>query len=462
MPRFRKPIVKAGVYNVATPSGERRTEIITDERIRHWASIHTQMNASGTGFKIPAPWAHSFKGKDGNVFIPGPISMSSPENSGRSDYNAGFWEKLEAMIDPADGLMTLFGEVEVPGDANDAKTPAGKIGKSVRETSIFAAPEFQDGKGNKFNDVLMHVALVTHPIEPGQKNFEEVKEYGLAMSHYAFKLGGAMKMSAIDPPTDQDESTDPFAEDTEDEENDDSEINIATDEDVGTVLPLLRKCGINLPDDVNAANFVSYLKVALGQKSFEGDDDDGEGYGENGKGKKKKGSINQPPEGAEEESAATFMSTNITEATLMSHPVVTGLQAQNQGLLNLLTATAKKNRVDRVNVLVGKGHITQDYANSKLLPQIEAFQMSFAADGNLVPQAVDSVIEALEATAPTQPTKQVQGMAFNNPAMAQMANFMMSATAPEGSDTPVNHQAGFIPLTPDQTKALADNLASMI
>lgn len=458
MPKFRKAIVKAGVYNVANPKGERRTEIITPERIQHWAATHGEMQKTKTGFQIPAPWAHSYKLPDGRVFIPGPVEMSNP-SAGRSDMNAGFWDNLTAEIDPTDGLMTLYGVLDAPGDPADFKTPAGKIGKTVRETSILALPSYPDGKGNEFKDILGHIALVTHPIEPGQTNFEEVKSYALAMSHFAFKLGDAVTMSFPEPPPTEEVDGEEMG-DEEGELEDEDEVTNAVTQDVSTLIPLLRDCGIVLPDDTTITNLVERLQVALGQKSFVDDDED-EGYGENGNDKKKKGSVTKPPEGAEEESSTTFMSTNntpvaLTEATLMSHPVVTGLKAQNDGFLKHITATEKAIRKNRINTLVKNGQIEQKYATEKLLPMAEAFQMNFTPEGNVIPHALDSVLEALEATPAKTAAEKLPG--FVNPQMAAMAGFMMSASAPEGSDTPTDPNLGFVPLKAEEIASAADQL----
>lgn len=57
MAKFKKPIVSAGVFLVGNDQGGRHTEVLTKDRLHHWAKTFGVMKKNGV--RIPAPWAHS-------------------------------------------------------------------------------------------------------------------------------------------------------------------------------------------------------------------------------------------------------------------------------------------------------------------------------------------------------------------------------------------------------------------
>ncbi len=339
--KFSKPIVSAGKYNVPTEKGPDREETITANRLRHWALQHGEMVKQG--LKIPAPWAHNGEG---------PLQIGSDGTLKSSKDNAGFWEKL--WVD--NGM--LWGIVDVPSEED-----AIKIGKSVQETSVFVRPKFIDGKGSEWEDSLMHIALVTHPVEAGQGNFVPEKD-GLTLS-----------MS----------------------QNTQMNVDITGNSSTLSLNEVLKKlrevAEIGLPENTTESNLIDRLMSALMQKEISDKD------------KLETGTTRRPPSKSVEQPSTVAIamafnteqiksivdskvinpktSKEFTEVDLLKgNEPVTMSQTPNvpkevennpafQSLKNsvgfLMSHTATLTKVgftDRINALVSKGVISKDYVET--------------------------------------------------------------------------------------------------
>lgn len=413
-------------------------EAVSGRRIQHWQNEINRYLANGN--RLPAPFAHfdpdSKKplifGKDGTLL--------------RSDLNGGFWDKAEAAADPDLGI-TLFAELEADGDENNVNTPAGKIGKTVRETSVFVVPEFEDGHGNKYTDFPAHIALVTHPIQPGQPNFESISPQGtlaLAMSQLAYmavppqtknRLGSSDEPKGSKPPKDD---TLPQGDPTP---AGSVPLN-ASSPSLDQIIAQLRQCGIALPQDTNEQNFLSYLSVALGQKSLTDGGDEG--------------SVYEPPEGATQKSPApvAMSSTPITaenfasisREVFMSHPAAKDLAATNEVLLNALTAQARTARRARIDAIIAAHPEMKEYAEKTLVPMLDTFQMSLAPNSPAPP--LDTILAGLEAMPPSPAAQASQ----RNALLQHTAQLAMSAQAPPN---PFVSMSGAAPTGAD-TKSVLD------
>lgn len=167
--KFRKEIVTEGKFKTYDKaSGKYTLKTISKTDLDKAVSTFNTMKAKG--LKVPAPWKHDFNITAFSKFEEGNEGLLED-----STKNAGFWDSLE-VTQREDGKYALVGEIEAPGDPKNPDTPAGKIGTSVKDTSIYMRRglELTDGSGEVLENALMHIALVTHPIEPNQKNFEEI------------------------------------------------------------------------------------------------------------------------------------------------------------------------------------------------------------------------------------------------------------------------------------------------
>jgi hypothetical protein len=170
---FEKVIVTEGNYKQVDKNGKPYIRHVSKEDLEQAALTAKEMTEAG--HKIPGPWKHDFEITAFNKVEEGNGGLL--EDSTR---NAGFWKRIWTRVNDS-GKTELVGAVEAPGDKNDPDTPAGKIGTQVQDTSIYLRDKFVDGTGKEWKKALMHVALVTHPIEPGQQNFQEGDTY-VAMS----------------------------------------------------------------------------------------------------------------------------------------------------------------------------------------------------------------------------------------------------------------------------------------
>jgi hypothetical protein len=359
--RFKKPIVTTGVYTI--PGDVPRKVKINQERLAHWKAQFDKMKEAGVS--VPAPWNHSKEAL--------PMSVGNDGTLPRSDINAGWWDRLWVE----DG--TLWGELDVPQSAD-----AVKIGTNVKETSIYVRPDFEDGSGNKWQDSLMHIALVTHPIENGQGNFTPVgDESGLAisMSHLTEPLEMASPEKAEEQVSSNPVGVSP---DRENSQN-----------GVPALLEALRAVMIDLPEDTNDTNFMERLLVALRQKKASEHPEDK--------------SVSKPPEGAKEQPAPVAMSQENAkeieassddkqlEEVVMSHPKFQAAQKTVNFLMGHIGNQHKEQLASRRDTLISEGKITEEYAAQHLNPSIDGFQMSFGEDGSVSECAAAQIMDALEA-----------------------------------------------------------------
>jgi len=367
MARFEKEILPPGYYRVSDGKGGFRWEHLTRERLAKWAAQHTAMKAAG--FNLPAPWSHSRESV--------PVQMGTDGTLPRSDINAGFWESLS--IDPKTGA--LKGILEVPGDKNDPNTPAGKVSTSVKEVSVYGVPSFTMGDtGQTFTDTLAHIALVTHPIQPGQKNF-------VAIPSGAPSGTLALAMSSMGDPNDTDPASDGIG----------LPAKAQVTSTVQSLLPLLASRGIVLPVDTNDSNLVERLSVALMQPASQATPPAAATQPP-----APNSSIRTPPPGAQAKTPVTVaMSTgnttvsdpNATLDTVMSHPQVQAMKSNMDQMSAHINSLEKQKRADRIATLVSHGRITKAYSDAYLKPQLDAFQMSFGATTS---HQLDTLLVALE------------------------------------------------------------------
>lgn len=385
MKTVTKKIVRANTYAIPGPNNSSRKEKVTAERIKNWASIGTTMLKAG--LRIPAPINHDFKAL--------PVSIG---NNGLTDAakNQGFWTKLAAKPDE-DGIMSLYGELEVPDNIAD------KVGSTIQETSIYVRPTWTDGLGRLWKDAPMHIALVNNPIEPNQSNFEEGS---LALS---------MSMEANDTLEDQGSanSTTGSAEAQADPSSplQNSACNIQE------LLSQLREVGrIDLPEDTLPDNLPERLLAALRQKRLSELEDD-----------ETEGTTRQPPKNSKEPSRPIVMSqtpaTPVTpeltaeqaNALVMAHPAYKHATETARNLLAHATNAARRSLQTRVSRLQKAGICTKEYADKYLVPHIANHSVAFNDDGSPIASPVEVILEGLEGMTPPAQTNPAMAMSHGKP-----------------------------------------------
>lgn len=380
---FRKKIIQPGTYYVPKKGGG-TTELKVDrKRSEGWAVTLKRM--LDNGLQIPAPWQHDSS-------EPTPFSQNG-KKAIPSKNNAGYWRKFWTEKDGS-----LYGELEVD-NPEDAK----KVGTNVTEVSPYIKPTWTDGANNSYEDVFTHVALVTHPVIPGQDNFSQVDSES---SQPAI----ALSLSMLDPE---------FA------------LSVQVEPDAAelfeSILQGLRGIGVVLPEDTTDENFLDRLRSALLQKQTDVQE------------AKKAGSLTVPPPGSQEQPAPLVMSAPDIQTSLISAKdsketilskiasalglkkssepsgektisiTPTGTISMSQAIISetagdqnhpamiALRKQAVNGYKDRIRTLYGQGKITADYANKELNPILDDLALSFDGEGNQEPTVIDQILSPLES-----------------------------------------------------------------
>lgn len=351
--RFEKILLTPGKYNVAYNGSTTVEDEFTVERIANIVNTAQQMRDNG--LRIPIPFKHF----DSNGHTPTPVTISDSGQevdpitgqpvSWDSSINGGFADSVYQNEDGA-----LVGVVDSFGDENDLNTPAGKMGTTVQETSIGLAKRYVDGKGNVYNDALVHIAACIKAVEPDQSNFvllnsEDVSKVTGDLSIVSMS-SQLVTMTAPGSSGMQNEQ-DRFLCGDSDPEIDGENLTA----DVPSLLNLLRKLEspIDLPADTTDINLVERLVIAVNQKICDEESDEQIEPGE-GNAKPK------PPQDAQEKQGTYTMT---TPAAVVPTPP----SEESLLLMSMLANQHKSGLETRIAALKAKG-ITDDMLNKHVTP----------------------------------------------------------------------------------------------
>jgi len=363
--KFTKLIARPGTYEASTPTGPERVHLSHD-RLKQWATAFDQMTSAENPLRIPAPWKHD-------------ASKPLSKEERAADNNAGFWEKIWQAKDGS-----LYGQLDVPRDED-----ASKVGTTVQEVSPYVLPNWKDGMGREWGESMMHVALVTHPVTPGQTNFEKVKTKHKGEPAMALALSQLLFADTVQEPKEP--------------ENQAGSIE-ANNASVSDAVAALAQVGVVLPSDTNAENVVERIVTAVqaikGSQTSEGTPA-GQNQDQAGKPTEKPlpiamGENLMKVKVSQDGKSLEFAS---EDECKQFQEIVGKAEAKDDTVKHALafaTDSAKKTYVSRVERLVEQGRITPAVATNKLKPMIEAFEFSLGADGKQATTELDNVLGILE------------------------------------------------------------------
>lgn len=167
MEMYRKMLAMPGLWDTANGPTN-----ITPERNRRWAQKFNEMRR--IGLAPPVPWGHKLSA----VPLMRPDMLPEEQQAAAeqleqaySQWNTGYMEHAE--YDATNGCLYYHGAVP-PGYKLNAAT--GCLENSITGTAIKEVSpgigDWVDGYGNEHKDVIIHAALVTHPVQPGMTGFE--------------------------------------------------------------------------------------------------------------------------------------------------------------------------------------------------------------------------------------------------------------------------------------------------
>lgn len=343
MPTFNKEILKPGTYTVLGLDGSRRVEEITPQRIRKWVAAFNAMKSRG--IHIPAPWGHKLDIKAGTKTD---APLSDPRN------NAGFWNEL--AFDETTGRLT--GVLEVPEIAD-----AEKVGTTIKEVSPLVQAGWVDGLGNKYDEAILHIALCTNPVIPGQENFEPVSDATLqgamacSLSGWMGDLGaGAMPAQQGGALYDNAIAGDPT-------------LAAGMTGTIFEAIRSLRALGLDLPPDTHEGNFLERITVAARAYLSA----------------KRQSMLPGGMDSIQQEPTPVVMS-NTTQNSQESAAYIA--YASNM---------ARQDYERRIAALARSGRLTDAYRQKHIDPLLRSFQLSLDTDGKPKPTQLDMLLEALEA-----------------------------------------------------------------
>lgn len=305
------------------------------------------------GAKIPAPFAH----KDEKGRIPSPVNIvneslidietGEPINW-RSDLNGGFLHDIRYgfYTDPDTGeqMEGVITEIDVFGDSDDPNTPAGKVGKTIQETSFGFEEDMIDSENELYEGYTpLHVAMVVNPVEEKQPNFALAMNKGsekviMMATDYPNQTGkGPTSTGSVSASSDDPSKTEVIAP--------------RGDDELAEAIALLQSSSIDMPDDTDRDNFIKVLILLLRQRQA---DVLGKNSGENDK------SLTEKPEGG----------TAPTSPVAMSKTSDKELN-QNRIFFNRLKDVKKKELLERTESFVKGQQISADHAKQTLVPKIE-------------------------------------------------------------------------------------------
>ncbi len=371
--------------------------------------VSTYQAMKAAGLHVPAPWKHD------------PIG---PIKSGEyidSKNNAGFWLDLNISKDG-----DLEGKLEVP-----LPEDAQKVGTTVKEASPLIREKYTDGTGKIWEDCLSHIALVTHPVQPGQDNFAPADyvpvkegEYAIALSNFVSALAdGDQTPSSSSAPKAPESPAPPVTSPA------------GGSFTIQDAIAFLRKTGVSLPDNTTEGNLVERICIAC--QAIEGTNEEEELDDANGATEQPRpiamstvvgvagaggmaGTGGSPPP----VEPAIMLSTNGTIASATPLPpgttpnqptsptqstpsspekpgdvAMSNLQAQNDKLLAIATSSAKQSIAARIKNLIDKGRLTQTEAKELFEPHLAGFQLSLHPEtGEPIPGQLEVMLSTLEKT----------------------------------------------------------------
>ena len=109
---------------------------VTRERLARWVRNFRRMLEKG--ISVPVPYGHSYDARD----------------------NAGFVRDMRVEGD------RLVGVLEIPREED-----AARLGAVATDVSVSVNPDFADGQGERYGEVIEHVAITNYPVVAGQANF---------------------------------------------------------------------------------------------------------------------------------------------------------------------------------------------------------------------------------------------------------------------------------------------------
>lgn len=197
-------MLRVGEY--ASPDG---VVTITPERLKHWETQHARLSQR---YAVPMDWDHADTPADAM-----PVNLSAYKRSSRNTVGRMKDFKVGQDGQSAEIVMEIH-DVDAQRKADDNTVYVSPV--------IFES--FTDGAGERYEDVITHLDIVSYPVDYSQTGFAPLVEagdcvacgirMGLQSSPGFFRLGKPVDDEEDDEDDDEDYLDDSDEEEVEDEE----------------------------------------------------------------------------------------------------------------------------------------------------------------------------------------------------------------------------------------------------
>lgn len=367
---FRKSILKVGSYQ--SPQG---AVVVTPQRLKHWESEIQRLQ--GAGYMIPMHFDHAT-----NPELLEPVAMSALAETKLSRSAAATVGKLQSFRVAPDGQSA---EIVV-----HTMTPSAT--EKVEANAVFVSPviypEWRDGNGQTYTDIITSVDLVDHPVDSKQSTFIPATKLGLVSRPFCLSV---VPMDDDKKPEDEKPEA-PEAQESgaeADEEKEESKIAYA----LSDVLAELQKLDVVLPEDTSLDNFIDRLYTALLTAAATG-------------------GLNEQAEAAPE----------------MSNPMIATMSLKLQAMENRIIDEARESKRTALEGLLKSGRCTAA-EHKKMLAKLGVQKMSLGEDSSVSAGDLDVWIDARNSLP--------EGAAWTDKQRTQAAQ-TLSVVEPKSSHNPTN------------------------
>lgn len=256
---FSKSILKVGTYH--SPDG---VVEVTPQRLKHWASETKRLQ--NVGYAIPSHFDHS-----NELDLLEPIAMDALARRQNRSAEVTVGKLADMRVAPDGQSAEIVLETLTPG-ATEA------VSSNAVYVSPVIFPEWKDGAGNTYRDVITSFDLVDHPVDHSQSSF--VPAQRMSQLVRAIRMGVNTKPFRLGPVMDEDEDNKPEDEETtssedgavdsgessESEEAPEPEsqnLDDTNSQNLVEVIGALQRMNIVLPPDTSPTNFLDRLHTAL-------------------------------------------------------------------------------------------------------------------------------------------------------------------------------------------------------
>lgn len=411
---YSKSILKVGTYH--SPDG---VVHVTPERLRHWEQQTKRLQS--VGYAIPSHFDHA-----NEIDLLEPIAMDvlSRGQNRSAQATVGRLDRFTVAPDGKSAEIVLH-----------TLTPGAK--EVVENNAVFVSPvifpEWKDGAGNKYRDVITSFDLVDHPVDHSQSSFVPAIKMGLRVCpairmglgkpHFLERNGmptknrsivarkqrfksalraGLVRMGSDYDPSEDEESAmeaefgtaddTPTADETgtpSDDASPTDTMDVDTSEApdlLDSVLNLLHEFGVTLPDDTTDANLIPHLRVAL-TALLNADNGEDEVEDEGVEDMTDDGMPGAAPGGMPVASAPNIATMSVQQRKIVERASVLERKLQDQHREATKASLAS---------LLKSGRCTPAEHDS-YLRTLGAVRMSLTDDGSFKPNRVDAFIEDRKA-----------------------------------------------------------------